>query len=101
MCNLLKHHSCGIAPKQVHVYCTDKHKQKGQFHTWQATCACYAPINVKPNGGGVKHGAGILTFSLKKIKSLTPTPMTKKLVQIPTQGQVTLSLTFVGALLLC
>ena len=28
----------------------------------------YAPINVKPQGGGVGHGVGILTFSFQKIQ---------------------------------
>ena len=35
----------------------------------------YAPINGKPQGEGVGHGVGILTFSFKIIQ--IPTPRTK------------------------
>ena len=33
---------------------------------------CNAPINVKPQGGGVGQGVEILTFSLKKIQMPHP-----------------------------
>ena len=42
---------------------------------------CYAPINVKPEGGGgVWHRVGILTFSKKIIK--IPTPGRKRIVKM-------------------
>ena len=62
---------------------TERTKQTSkQTKEWKG----YAPINVKPQGGGVGHGVGILTFSLKK-KFKFPNPWDKIIGQNTQQRQ--------------